>query len=70
MSYKTMDEVKLIETLSRDLQEAGTRLLTIAMASPNREAADSLVRASEAVLIAARKAGNHLSDYWERLGDT
>jgi hypothetical protein len=64
MNYSNMSETQFIEALSRDMQEAGTRLLNIAMAVSDRNKAETLVRASEAVLVAARKVSKHTTDYF------
>jgi cation transport regulator ChaB len=57
-----MSDTQFIETLPDALQTIGARLLTIAM-SKDQESRDALVKASEAVLIAARKVRKHTSDW-------
>lgn len=62
--YTTMPEGKLLNELQKDMQAAGARLLTMAMAAHEMDghARASYIRASEAVLIAARKIGKHLAN--------
>ena len=73
--YTTMPKAKLMGQLENDLRAAGARLLAFAMAmptaSPNSYVEEQytaernhLIRASDALLIAARKVGKHLGD-WE-----
>lgn len=61
--YTTMPLVNLLNQLQNDLQAAGARLMSHAMAAHESDdhGRDSLIRASEAVLIAARKVGKHLA---------
>ncbi len=60
--YTDMDLSKLLNSLEKDMQAAGARLVAAAMSrhddDPGRE---TLIRASEAVFVAARKVGKHLS---------
>jgi len=67
MSYTNMSENEFLRVIANDLQQAGARLLQIAMGIDDREQAEPLIRASEAVLIAARKARKHLDAWNESL---
>lgn len=61
--YTTMPIANLLNQLEKDLQAAGARLLAQAMRmhSTDDPGRICLVRASEAVLIAARKVGKHIA---------
>ena len=61
--YTTMPISNLLNQLEKDLQAAGARLLAQAMRmhSTDDPGRIGLVRASEAVLIAARKVGKHMA---------
>lgn len=59
--YSHVGNSDLINTLHKDLQHVGSTLLSLAIANGDPREADGLMKAGEAMLIAARKVKKHLA---------
>jgi hypothetical protein len=59
--YTNVGNSDLSNTFHKDLQYVGSTLLSLAVANGDPREAEGLMRAGEAVLIAARKVKKHLA---------
>jgi len=67
--YTNVGLADMLKTIHIDLLDAGTKLLTAAMARGDDEERAMLTAAGEAVLVAARKARKHLMGFRDDLTD-